>query len=144
MQLSTILGTKGSDVTTISPQATVSQLVALLAKHGIGAVIVSTDGRTIDGIVSERDVVRAMHQGHAMLHEEVSEIMTTQVICVPPHAHVDELMHLMTERRIRHIPVVDEDGFLLGIVSIGDVVKTRLTELESEREALMGYITRGG
>jgi CBS domain-containing protein len=143
MQLSAILSSKGSDVTTIAPDSTVAQLVGLLVGHGIGAVVVSRDGRTINGIVSERDVIRAMHQGHAMLHEPVSSIMTAQVHCAPPHAHVDEMMHLMTEQRVRHIPVIDDDGQLLGIVSIGDIVKTRLTELEGEREALVEYITGG-
>jgi CBS domain-containing protein len=144
MKLSAILTAKGTDVTTISPESTVSQLVALLTKHGIGAVVVSRDGQTITGIVSERDVVRAMHHGHAMLHEPVSEIMTTQVFCAPMDADVDELMHLMTDRRFRHVPITDEDGYLLGIVSIGDIVKSRLTELEGERAALVDYITRGG
>ena len=144
MQLSAILSSKGNEVITIVPESTVAQLVGLLVGRGIGAVVVSRDGRTISGIVSERDVIRAMHMGHAMLHEPVSSIMTSQVHCAPPHASVDEMMHLMTERRFRHIPVVDEDGQLLGIVSIGDIVKTRLTELEGEREALMDYITRGG
>lgn len=144
MQLSALLAAKGSDVITIRPESTVSQLVALLAKHGIGAVIVSHDGRTITGIVSERDVVRAMHVGQNQLHESVASIMTTHVYCAPADARVDELMHLMTERRVRHIPVVDDDGTLLGIVSIGDIVKSRLTELEGEREALMEYVTRGG
>lgn len=144
MQLSTILTAKGGNVVTIRPEATVAQLVALLNEHRIGAVVVSADGTQITGIVSERDVIRAMHQGHAMLHEPVSLIMTAQVICAPPDAHVDELMQLMTERRVRHIPVTDDSGALLGIVSIGDVVKSRLDELEGERSALMEYITRGG
>jgi CBS domain-containing protein len=144
MQLSTILSSKGSEVVTIRPEATVAQLVALLDQHRIGALVVSSDGVQIHGIVSERDVIRAMHQGHAMLHEPVSQIMTMQVICAPPDANVDEVMQLMTERRVRHIPVTDESGALLGIVSIGDIVKNRLDELEGERSALMDYITRGG
>lgn len=144
MQLSALLGAKGTDVVTIKPEATVSQLVALLAKYGIGAVVVSSDTRSITGIVSERDVVRALHLGQDRLFESVSAIMTTHVFCAPPDADVDEVMRLMTERRVRHIPIVDDDGLLLGIVSIGDIVKSRLSELEGERAALMDYITRGG
>jgi CBS domain-containing protein len=144
MQLSTILSSKGEAVVTIHPDSTAAELIALLHEHRIGAAVVSPDGVQIAGIVSERDVIRGLHDGHAMLHEPVSQIMTKQVICAPPDAQVDELMQLMTERRVRHIPVTDESGALLGIVSIGDVVKSRLDELEGERSALMEYITRGG
>jgi CBS domain-containing protein len=144
MKLSSIITHKDAHVVTITPQATIAQLVALLAQHRIGAVVVSTDGKTIDGIVSERDVVRAMQAGDGIMHDPVSSIMTSQVYCAPPEADVDQVMHVMTERRVRHIPLIDEDGGLIGIVSIGDVVKSRLSELEGEREALMEYITRGG
>jgi CBS domain-containing protein len=142
MQLSTIIAAKGDFVATIQPEATVADLVAMLAEHRVGAVIVSADGRTISGIVSERDVVRAMTRGAEVFAEPVASIMTTHVFTAPPEAHVDDLMQVMTEKRVRHIPVTDPDGILLGIVSIGDVVKTRLGELEGERTALMEYITK--
>jgi CBS domain-containing protein len=143
MQLSTIIAAKGGFVATIQPDATVSDLVAMLAEHGVGALVVSADGRTITGIVSERDVVRAMTHGAEALDRPIASIMTTHVFCAPPEAHIDELMHVMTEKRVRHIPVTDADGVLLGIVSIGDVVKSRLGELEGERMALLEYITKG-
>jgi CBS domain-containing protein len=143
MQLSTIIAAKGGFVATIQPDASVGDLVAMLAEHGVGALVVSADGRTITGIVSERDVVRAMTHGAEALTRPVASIMTTHVFCAPPEAHVDELMHVMTEKRVRHIPVTDADGALLGIVSIGDVVKSRLGELEGERMALLEYITKG-
>jgi CBS domain-containing protein len=144
MQLSTIIAAKGDFVATIQPDASISDLVAMLAEHSVGALVVSADGRTITGIVSERDVVRAMTHGADVLSRPVASIMTTHVFCASPEGHVDELMHLMTDKRVRHIPVTDSDGVLLGIVSIGDVVKSRLGELEGERAALLEYVTRGG
>ena len=143
MQLSTIIAAKGGFVATIQPDASVSDLVATLAEHGVGALVVSADGRTITGIVTERDVVRAMSRGDDALGQPVASIMTSHVFCAPPEAHVDELMQLMTEKRVRHIPVTDPDGVLLGIVSIGDVVTSRLSELAGERSALLVYFTRG-
>lgn len=143
MHLSSILTTKGGSVVTIQPDATIAALVALLSEHRIGAVVVSIDGSTIDGIVSERDVVRALAEDTAITEQPVSTIMTTTVFCAPTDASVEDLMLLMTQRRVRHIPVTDADGALGGIVSIGDVVKARLGELEGEREALLGYITNG-
>ena len=144
MQLTTILSTKGSAVITIHPEASIAGLVAMLAEHSVGALVVSSDGSTISGIVSERDVVRALNHGSAVLNAPVASIMTAQVHCAPPTASIDEIMHLMTERRIRHVPITGDTGDLIGIVSIGDVVKSRLSELEDERAALMDYITRGG
>ncbi|MBK9738536.1 MAG: CBS domain-containing protein [Actinobacteria bacterium] len=143
MQLSTIIGAKGGNVVTIQPDASVADLVAMLAEHNVGALVVSADGRTITGIVSERDVVHSLSHGPDALQRPVASIMTSTVFCAPPEAHVDELMHLMTEKRVRHIPVTDPEGILMGIVSIGDVVKSRLSELEGERQALLEYITKG-
>ncbi len=143
MQLSTIIGAKGATVVTIQPDATVADLIAMLAEHNVGALVVSADGRTITGIVSERDVVHTLSHGPEALQRPVASIMTTHVFCAPPEAHVEELMHVMTEKRVRHIPVTDPEGILLGIVSIGDVVKSRLGELEGERQALLEYITKG-
>lgn len=144
MKLSTILDTKGQQVVTISPSATIASLLQLLAQNRIGAVVVSQDGSTISGIVSERDIVQAFAQDLNCHDRAVSEIMTTEVFVSPPDAHIDELMELMTTRRVRHIPVTDDAGLLVGIVSIGDIVKSRLGELETEKEALLGYITHGG
>ncbi len=142
MLLSSILSTKGDFVATITPDTSVAELTATLTKHKVGALVVSTDGRTISGIVSERDVVKALARGAAELDSPVSAIMTSEVFTAPPDTHVDELMSVMTERRFRHIPVTDADGHLIGIVSIGDVVKTRLEELEAEKAALLEYISQ--
>jgi CBS domain-containing protein len=122
---------------------TVRDLVAMLAEHRIGATVVSADGGTVDGIVSERDVVRALAaRGAAVLSERVADIMTAEVQTCKPDASVNDLMRTMTEGRFRHVPVVVE-GRLSGIVSIGDVVKTRIGELETERESLERYISSG-
>lgn len=144
MQISAILASKGNFVATIHPEAQVSDLVTALSEHSVGALIVSTDGLSISGIVSERDVVRALTSGPQVLTAQVASIMTSQVHVAAPDTHVDDLTIMMTERRIRHVPVTDSAGFIVGIVSIGDIVKTRLSELEEERTALMEYINRGG
>ena len=143
MQLSTIIAAKGGEVMTIQPDAPIADLIATLAAHNVGALVVSTDGKSINGIVSERDVVHAMAKGRDAFDEPVSSIMTAQVFCAPPDAHIEDLMQLMTDKRVRHIPVTDPDDQLLGIVSIGDVVKSRLGELEGERQAMLEYITKG-
>ncbi|WP_395106308.1 CBS domain-containing protein [Actinomadura sp. SCN-SB] len=140
MRIRELLRGKGTAVATVPPDATVRDLLATLAEHNIGAVVVSADGATIAGIASERDVVRRLHEhGAGLLGRPVSEIMTAEVRTCDPGAAVDDLRRTMTEHRIRHLPVV-EDGRLAGIVSIGDVVKSAIDELESEREYLVGYI----
>jgi CBS domain-containing protein len=142
MRISEILRNKGEQVATIAPEAKVRQLLALLAEHNIGAVVVSTDGSTIEGIASERDVVRRLNErGAGLLDEPVSAIMTESVRTCEPGANVESLRATMTEHRIRHVPVV-RDGRLVGIVSIGDVVKSAIAELETEREQLVDYISR--
>jgi CBS domain-containing protein len=131
----------GSAVATIAPEATVRALLAELATHNFGALVVSADGRTIAGIVSERDVVRRLNEhGAALLSEDVSSIMTVDVYTCRSRDDVATIRQTMTDRRIRHLPVVD-DGALVGIVSIGDVVKSTISELEAEKEQLVGYIT---
>jgi CBS domain-containing protein len=141
MRISDILRVKGDRVVTLQPTADVTQLLALLAEHKIGAVIVSADGVRVEGIVSERDVVRALAaRGAAVLTEPVTNIHTVQVRSVAPDAPVEDVERLMTDNRFRHVPVV-QDGVLKGVVSIGDVVKNRIDELESERSSLTGYIT---
>ena len=140
MKINDVLRSKsGQDIITISPDATVRDLLALLSQHNIGAVIVSGDGSAVDGIVSERDVVRNLHGNDDLLDEPVREIMTSVVQTCEPGADVDDLMAQMTEHRIRHVPVVD-DGRLVGVVSIGDVVKSRITQLEFERDQLDSYL----
>lgn len=144
MRITDILRGKGSEVVTVPPDTDVRGLLAVLAEHHIGAVIVSSDGSSVEGIASERDIVRAIaDRGVAVLSEPVSAICTTQVHTVPPDTQTEDLMRMMTEKRIRHVPVVT-DGALRGIVSIGDVVKHRIDELEGERSALTKYISSAG
>lgn len=140
MRISDVIRRKGVEVVTAHPDDTVRSLIAQLAEHRIGALVVSADGRSVDGIVSERDVVRCLHTaGQDVLDLPVSELMTTEVTTCAPDDGVEHLMRLMTDQRVRHIPVV-VDGALQGIVSIGDVVKHRIDELQSERDLLVGYI----
>lgn len=135
---------KGSFVVTIAPDAPVRQLLVALAEHDVGALVVSADGATVSGVVSERDIVRALKDDPDDLPmAPVEAIMTVQVITATAEDSLDRLMLLMTEQHIRHVPILTE-GRLSGIVSIGDVVKTRIDELESERQALLGYIRAGG
>src|SRR5215207_8381460 len=141
MRISDVLRVKGERVVTVTPDTEVGRLVAVLAEHRIGAVVVSPEGSSVDGIVSERDIVRALAaRGAAVLAEPVSNIQTTEVHTVEPDADLADVERVMTERRFRHVPVV-VDGALRGIVSIGDVVKKRIGELETERSSLAGYIT---
>nr|WP_062330262.1 CBS domain-containing protein [Herbidospora sakaeratensis] len=140
MLIGTIVQGKGAHVVTVPPDASVTDLLSLLAEHNIGAVVVSADGQTIAGIVSERDVVRHLHmRGGAVLGEPVSSIMTVEVRTCGPDENVDDLRKTMTVHRFRHVPVV-QDGRLIGIVSIGDVVKSAIEELETERAHLVGYL----
>lgn len=141
MRIADVLARKGGTVVTIAPQSTVRELLALLAEHGIGAVVVSPDGAAVAGIVSERDVVRRLHAaGDEVLDRGVAEIMTSEVYTCTPDDTVEGLMETMTARRFRHVPVV-VDGALVGIMSIGDVVKRRLEYLQDERDQLSAYIS---
>jgi len=141
MQIATLLSAKGASVATIPGDASVGEAVDRLKEHGIGALVVSSDGARIDGIVSERDIVRGLAERRgALLDEPVESIMTSTVFTCSPDDDTETLMAAMTERRIRHVPVV-HDGALAGIVSIGDVVKHRITELEKDRKELVEYIT---
>ncbi len=139
MRINEVLKGKPQGVITIAPDATVRELLSLLAEHNVGALIVSVDGTAVDGIVSERDVVRNLHRDPEVLDSPVAGIMTSSVHTCEPSASVDELMALMTEHRFRHVPVVT-DGRLTGIISIGDVVKSRMAELEFERDQLDHYV----
>ena len=142
MKISDVLRYKGSEVITVKPDETVSGLLALLAEHRIGAVVVSTDGSSVDGIVSERDIVRHLHSsGTGVLEAPVSQIMTSDVTTGSADDNIADLAGTMTEMRVRHVPIVDADGKLAAIVSIGDIVKHRLSELQSERDQLRDYIS---
>ena len=141
MKVKEILHRKGDAVATVDPSETVGTAVARLAEHGVGALVASADGTHIDGIVSERDVVRAIDTGGAgILDDTVSTVMTAEVHTCGPDDNIDELMRVMTDQRIRHLPVV-EAGRLTGIISIGDVVKRRMDELENENRNLTDYIS---
>jgi len=141
MQISTVLKRKDPSVATISRDATVAEAVAELARHNVGALVVSNDGRTVEGIVSERDVVRGLETfGGAILDKPIRTIMSGEVRTVSPDAEIESVAVIMTEHRIRHVPVL-KDGVLEGIVSIGDVVKSRIEELEEDRDALLKYIS---
>jgi CBS domain-containing protein len=128
-----------STVVTVSPGATVRELIELLADHNVGALVVSSDGSRVDGIVSERDVVRRLHSEPELLSAKVESIMTASVHTCAPDDSLDDMMSVMTERRIRHVPVCD-DGHLVGIISIGDVVKHKIQALEFERDQLDSYV----
>lgn len=142
MRVSDVLRNKGAGVDTLDPGTRIAELLRRLAEHNIGAMVVTgPDG--IAGIVSERDVVRRLTtHGADLLDMPVSAIMTTDVASCVPDDSVDKLFGLMTERRIRHVPVI-VDGSLVGIVSIGDVVKMRMDELQHSEEQLQAYISQG-
>ncbi len=142
MRIADVLKNKGAGVLSIAPETLISELIGGLVTRNVGAmVVVGTEG--LVGIVSERDVVRMLHEhGAAALGRPVADIMTSEVITCSPEDSVDSLSGLMTTNRVRHVPVVDK-GRLAGIVSIGDVVKTRMEALQAEREQLEAYITQG-
>jgi CBS domain-containing protein len=140
MRINAVVAAKASrEIVTISPAATVRELITLLAQHNIGAAMVSTDRSTLVGIVSERDVVRRLNDGDAVLDGLVSDIMTTVVHTATPDSTLDEVRSMMTEGRIRHVPVL-EDGHLAGIVSIGDILKSHIDQVEFERDQLDSYV----
>ncbi len=140
MRISDVVKSKGSQVITVRPDDTVAHLLKVLADHRIGAVVVSGDGAAVEGIVSERDVVRHLHSsGTSVVDGPVHAIMTREVVTCEPSLSVEELEASMTEHRIRHVPVV-VDGSLTAIVSIGDIVKHHMDQLRHERDQLVGYI----
>jgi CBS domain-containing protein len=140
MRITDVLRRKGDLVVTITPDEPVRALLDALAEHRVGALVVAGAQGDVEGIVSERDVVRHLQaRGPGVLDEPVSAIMTSPVHTALPQATLEELMVLMTEERIRHVPVVVDER-LVGIVSIGDVVKHRIEELQSERDQLTAYI----
>lgn len=142
MRIADVLRTKGTAVATIDPDVPVSELLRALAEHNIGAIVV-VGSSGVAGIVSERDVVRQLHEtGAELLSLPVSSIMTADVFTCTPSDTVDSLTVVMTERRFRHVPVLS-DGQLVGIVSIGDVVKSRIGQLEQSQDQLQAYIAQG-
>ena len=142
MRISDVLRGKGADVATVDPGTTVSGLIRALAQHNVGALVV-VDADAVVGIVSERDIVRKLDErGGDLLNATVADIMTVDVVTCVPEDSVDSLAATMTERRIRHMPVV-VNGKLTGIVSIGDVVKVRISQLETDRDQLQSYIAQG-
>ncbi|MFI5036084.1 MAG: CBS domain-containing protein [Acidimicrobiales bacterium] len=141
MQVASLLSSKGRDVATISPEQSVTEVLALLKERAVGALVVSSPEEPLTGIISERDVVRALaERGAAVLDESVADLMTRDVTTCEETTSVTDLMGLMTSRRIRHVPVVT-DGQLVGVVSIGDVVKARFEELEGEKRDLLDYVS---
>ena len=135
-----VLAVKGSEVAWVSPSATIAEVTDALAEHGVGALVVSPDGLATDGVVSERDVVRALaRQGPGVLADEVQSIMTRDVVTCALDDKLSELMVRMTEGRFRHLPVI-VDGDLAGVISIGDVVKQRVGELQTEADQLLEFI----
>ena len=141
MRIYELLRRKGFAVITVRPHTTVLEVIGLLKEYNLGSVVVSPDGRQVAGIVTERDVVRRLTDGTEFLDGPVSEIMTTDVQTCTAKDSVQSLMEIMTEQRIRHLPVVDDRGALTGIVSIGDAVKSHITQLEFERDQLEGYVS---
>jgi CBS domain-containing protein len=145
MHISDVLRTKGSEVVTVAPDTPVRACLGLLAGRRIGALVLSADGRTLDGLVSERDIVLALAAlgGPYVLDGPVSAIAAPRMHTTTPDAPIEEVMRLMTAERARHVPVV-VDGALVGLVSLGDVVRHRLDELESDQQHLVAYISSGG
>ena len=141
MRIYELLRGKGFDVITVRPSTPVSEAISLLKKYNLGAVVVSNDGMQISGILTERDVVRQLVDGTDFLDSPVSAVMTSEVLTCRPGESVQSLMNTMTEQRIRHLPVVDDSGKLAGLVSIGDVVKSHITQIEFERDQLEGYVS---
>lgn len=144
MNVAEILSSKGDEVATIPPDRPVIEALELLRSAGVGALVVSPDGRAIVGMLSERDIVRCLAADGALaVHEPVRALMSVEVLTCRANDRTEELMARMTERRVRHLPVVDDDGMLCGIISIGDVVKSRVSELEGEQAQLVEYVRAG-
>ena len=140
MRVEDVLRVKGSAVAHVDAAAPVREVVRLLRDRNLGAVVVSPDGRRIVGILSERDVLRQLADGTDFLDGPVAQVMTTDVRCCAPDDTVDALMAVMTDLRVRHLPVVDRHEHLCGLVSIGDLVKARISQLQFERDQLDNYL----
>ncbi|WP_191061396.1 CBS domain-containing protein [Geminicoccus harenae] len=144
MNVDSILAGKGREVRTIRPAATVADAIQRMHKERVGALVVSEDGRRIDGIISDRGIMDAIAvRGLSVVEVAITEVMAKEVFTCVPQDEVSSIMAVMTNRRIRHLPVVDEQGRLAGIISIGDVVKHRIDEIQFEAEAMREYIVGG-
>lgn len=142
--ISSILKGKGHDVVSVSPGDTVLAVARTLTERGIGAALVRDTGGALLGIISERDIVRGMaNQGQGTTQLSAERLMTHDLVTITPHTSVAEAMELMTRRRVRHLPVL-ENGALVGLVSIGDLVKARIDEAEHEAAALKAYVVSAG
>ena len=142
MNVAAILKLKGSSVVTVKPDTTIAEVSRILTEKRIGAVLVSSDGLRAQGILSERDIVISLaSNGNATLEKKAHELMTARVTTCSPEDQLADLMGVMTAKRIRHLPVT-EDGIITGIISIGDVVKWRVEEIEREAEALRAYVAQ--
>ncbi len=145
MFIDTILKQKGRQVVAVAPQDSVASISRTLAQHRIGAVLVIERDGTVSGIVSERDIVRALAGGgEATLRMTAGQLMTRVLYTLTPQSHVQEGLRLMTDRRVRHLPVLEKDGRLAGMVSIGDLVKHRIAEAEQEADELKAYVATAG
>ena len=143
MRVSDVLSSKGSsEVYTVRPDASVSELLDKMAEFNVGALVVSSDGQQLAGIVSERDVVRKIRDFSSTQDTTVASIMTTDVRVCEPGDSFGDLMGVMTDHRIRHVPIL-KDGVLVGVLSIGDAVKYRMDQLEFERDQLNNYVAGG-
>lgn len=140
MKLEDVIRSKGTEVVTVAPDATVGELVSLMTARNIGAVVVSGDGHHVDGIVSERDIVRTLaERGADLASATARDLMTSEVVTGSPADPIEDTAHTMTNERVRHIPILVDDR-LAAIVSIGDVVKYRIDQLTDERNHLLGYL----
>ena len=143
--IGSILRQKGAQVVAVAPGDQVASITRTLAQHRIGAVLVLERDRSVAGIVSERDIVRALAGGgEATLNMTAGQLMTRVLHTVTPDTTVQEALRVMTDRRIRHLPVLDRDGKLAGMVSIGDLVKARIADAEREAEDLKAYVSTAG
>jgi CBS domain-containing protein len=141
MRIFDLLRGKGFTVVTVRPETPIVEAIRLLREHNLGSVVVSTDGKRVDGILTERDVVRRLADDADFLDSPASAIMTSEVLTCRANDSIQSLMTTMTERRIRHLPVLNDDNALIGIVSIGDVVKAHINQLQFERDQLEGYVS---
>lgn len=145
MVISNILRGKGSQVISVRTADCVASITRTLAQHRIGAVLVVEGDGTVLGIVSERDIVRAMAgMGEAVMRMTAGQLMTRVLHTVTPQSNIPEALQLMTDRRVRHLPVLESNGTLAGMVSIGDLVKARIAEAEQEAEELKHYVATAG
>ncbi len=144
MKVKAMLAVKGSEVATTRPYATIATVIRMMKLEGIGALVVSADGEALSGIISERDIVHGLvDHGHELLEMNVAELMTRAAKTCTPEANIKDVMAEMTRSRVRHLPVL-ENRKLCGIISIGDVVKNRLEELETETNVLRDYVVGRG